>query len=187
MKFAKHCINAWMSNRLQIMLIYACESPGTNNAHQNICFNSLSSWLISIEFDNYVLSDVSFFIVEFITVTPWWARLSVKSPESRVFTQPFVQAQIKENIKALRHWRLWGAFTGDPVKSPHKGPVTRKCVHLMTSSCDVVNVTIRKPNNGRINACKTYMCTIMLLWDILSKHVSTVSFRFTLLQIVTNK
>ena len=44
---------------------------------------------------------------------------------SRLLTQPFVQAQIKENIKAPRlafvggiHW--W------PVNSPHKGPVTRK-------------------------------------------------------------
>ena len=31
-------------------------------------------------------------------------------------------AQIKENIKALRHWPLWGW----PVNSPHKWPVTRK-------------------------------------------------------------
>ena len=40
-----------------------------------------------------------------------------------------IQAQIKENIKAPRPWPLW------PVNSPHKGPVTRKCFHLMTSSC----------------------------------------------------
>ena len=26
---------------------------------------------------------------------------------------PFVQAQIKDNIKAPRHWPLWGEFTGD--------------------------------------------------------------------------
>ena len=30
-----------------------------------------------------------------------------------VFTQPFIYAQIKENIKAPRHWPLWGEFTGD--------------------------------------------------------------------------
>ena len=29
------------------------------------------------------------------------------------FTQSFVQAQIKENIKAPLHWPLWGKFTGD--------------------------------------------------------------------------
>ena len=27
--------------------------------------------------------------------------------------QPFVRAQIKENIRAPRHWPLWGGFTGD--------------------------------------------------------------------------
>ena len=29
-----------------------------------------------------------------------------------LFAQPFVWAQIKKNIKALRHWPLWGEFTG---------------------------------------------------------------------------
>ena len=37
----------------------------------------------------------------------------VKSPASRLFTEPFIQAQIKENIKAPRHWPLCGKFTGD--------------------------------------------------------------------------
>ena len=36
-------------------------------------------------------------------------RLSrLKSPASGLFTKPFVQAQIKENIKAPRHWPCWG-------------------------------------------------------------------------------
>ena len=35
-----------------------------------------------------------------------------KLPASRLFTQPFIQAQIKENIKAPRHWPLCGEFTG---------------------------------------------------------------------------
>ena len=30
-----------------------------------------------------------------------------------LLTQPFIQAQTKENIKAPRHWPLWGEFTGD--------------------------------------------------------------------------
>ena len=44
--------------------------------------------------------------------------------------------QLKENIKAPRHWPLCGEFTGDrwPVNSPHKWPVTRKMFPLMTSS-----------------------------------------------------
>ena len=36
------------------------------------------------------------------------------------FVQPFVQVQIKENIKAPRHWPLCDQWF------PHKGPVTRK-------------------------------------------------------------
>ena len=48
-----------------------------------------------------------------ITMTSKWARWRLKSPASRVFTQPFIQAQIKENIKAPRHWPLCGEFTGD--------------------------------------------------------------------------
>ena len=36
-------------------------------------------------------------------------------PASHLFTQPFIQ--IKENIKAPRHWPLWS------VNSPQKGPV----------------------------------------------------------------
>ena len=41
-------------------------------------------------------------------MTSWWARWRLKSPASRLFTQPFVQAQVKENIKAPRHRPLWG-------------------------------------------------------------------------------
>ena len=36
-----------------------------------------------------------------------------KSLRFALFTQPFIQAQIKENIKAQRLWPLWGEFTGD--------------------------------------------------------------------------
>ena len=43
----------------------------------------------------------------------FWARWRLKSPASRLFTQPFIQAKIKENIKAPRHWPLCGEFTGD--------------------------------------------------------------------------
>ena len=34
-------------------------------------------------------------------------------PASRLFTQPFIQTQVKENIKAPRHWSLCGEFIGD--------------------------------------------------------------------------
>ena len=46
----------------------------------------------------------------FITMTSQWPRRRLKSPASRLFTQSFIQ--IKENIKAPRHWPLCGEFTG---------------------------------------------------------------------------
>ena len=48
--------------------------------------------------------------------------------------QPFVQAQIKENIK-LRATGLCEGNSRWPAVSLRKGPVTRKIFHLMTSSC----------------------------------------------------
>ena len=59
--------------------------------------------------------------------------MRLKSPASRLFTQSFIQAQIKENIKAPRHWLLCGECTGTG-EIPAQRPVTRKCFHLMTSS-----------------------------------------------------
>ena len=47
-----------------------------------------------------------------ITMTSQWAWWRLRSPASRLFTQPFIQTQIKENIKAPRHWPLCGEFTG---------------------------------------------------------------------------
>ena len=40
----------------------------------------------------------------------------------RLFTQPFIQAQIKENIKAPGHWRLLEEFPGEfPAQKSSNG------------------------------------------------------------------
>ena len=52
----------------------------------------------------------------------------------RLLTQPFIQTQIKENIKAPRHWPLCGEFTGDRWILGTNGQWRGKCFHLMTSS-----------------------------------------------------
>ena len=49
----------------------------------------------------------------------------LKSPAFRLFTQPFVQVQIKENIKSASLAFVRGILRS-PVNSPYKGPVTRK-------------------------------------------------------------
>ena len=40
-------------------------------------------------------------------------RPRLKSPASRLFTQPFIQTPIKKIIKAPRHRPLWGGLTGE--------------------------------------------------------------------------
>ena len=61
--------------------------------------------------------------------------------ETETNSPPFprwhLHTQIKENIKARRHWPFRGIHQG-PMNSPHKGPVWRKMFHLMTSSWHVV-------------------------------------------------
>ena len=59
------------------------------------------------------VSHLSLNLNQYITVTSLWARWHLKSRASRLFTQPFIHAQIKENIKTPRHWPLCGEFTGD--------------------------------------------------------------------------
>ena len=73
----------------------------------------------------------------------WWVRWRLKSPASWLFTQPFVQVQIKENIKAPSHWHLCGEPTGDRWHSPHKRPGARK-IYL-------IDDVIMQPYIGRVN------------------------------------
>ena len=58
-----------------------------------------------------------------ITMTSQWARLRLKSPASRLFTQPFIQTQIKESSASLASVR---GIHRKAVNSPHKWPVTGK-------------------------------------------------------------
>ena len=67
------------------------------------------------------------------------ARWRLKSPASRLFTQPFIQARIKENFKAPRYRPLCGEFTGDRWIPRTNGQLCGKCFHLMTSSCEHIS------------------------------------------------
>ena len=84
-----------------------------------------------------------------ITMTSQWARWRLKSPASRLFTQAFIQAQIKENIKAPPHWSLCGEFTGNRWIPRTKGQWRGKCFHLMTSSC-VVQTLCKRIDEGSV-------------------------------------
>ena len=64
-------------------------------------------------------------IPKHIAMTSQWVRWRLKSPASSLFTQPFIQAQIKKHqssasfafVRGIPRW---------PVNSPHICPVTRK-------------------------------------------------------------
>ena len=60
-----------------------------------------------------------------ITVTSQWTRWRLKSLASRLFAQPFVQAQITETSK-LRVTGLCEENLPVADGSPHRGPVARK-------------------------------------------------------------
>ena len=67
--------------------------------------------------------------------------------------------QIKENIKAPRHWPLWGEFTSDRW-IPHKGLVTRKMFPF-----DDVIMRIPDPNLKYMYDCSQH-----------SDHVDSLSY-----------
>ena len=60
---------------------------------------------------NYICNNQTtlFKVAHHITATSWWERCHLKSPASRMFVQPFVQAQIKE-IEAPRYLPMTGGF-----------------------------------------------------------------------------
>ena len=60
--------------------------------------------------------------------------VSNHQPDNCLLNRLF-NAQIKENIKAPRHWPLWGEFAGNRWISRTKGQERGNCFHLMTSSC----------------------------------------------------
>ena len=102
-------------------------------------------------------------VTEATTVTSYWVRWRLKSPATPLFTHPFIQAKLKENIKAPRPWPLCGEFTGDWWIPHTKSQGGGKCFHLMTSSCDKcmiqVSLTHGGGENGHHLAEDIFKCT----------------------------
>ena len=77
--------------------------------YRQSCWGYVMVYISRIQHPRNVCMISSLIIFRSITVTSWWVRWRLKSPASRLLTQPFIQAKIKENIKALRH----GLFEGN--------------------------------------------------------------------------
>ena len=110
---------------------------------------------------------------------------------SRLFTQPLIQAQIKENIKAPRHWPLCGELTGDRwiprTKGQYRGmfpfddvimittarlyPYPAWLLHLHWGDPTIVSVPVTQPwiprfiINEKNN--KAWQDLVHILWDML--------------------
>ena len=72
----------------------------------------------------------------YITMTSWWARWRLKSPASRLFTQPFIQGA-DQNIKDPRHWPKWNYST---LLLQHF--LTRPVVNITLNDCDICEFDI---------------------------------------------
>ena len=94
-----------------------------------------------------------------ITVTSKWTRWRLKSTASRLFAQPFIQEQIKENVKAPRHWPLWG-----------NSPVTGEFSAQKASSTE--NVSIWWRHRGHYMICVT---KILIPWDIMWHRMKSMA------------
>ena len=68
------------------------------------CIGNLLLWVL------YFPSEKDNLTWSIITMPSQWARWRPKSPASRLFPQPFIQAHIKENTNAPCHWPLTGEF-----------------------------------------------------------------------------
>ena len=64
--------------------------------------------------------------VKYITATSKWVRWHLKWPASRLFTEPFIQVQIKKKHQSSVSLPFVQGIHRWPVNSPHKRSVTRK-------------------------------------------------------------
>ena len=82
----------------------------------------------------------------------------------------FIQTQIKENIKAPRHWPLCGESTGDRWIPRTNGQWRGNCFHLMTSSCKSPPTSYAPSNSCcTLNVRKLQDChvrTLRTLWPL---------------------
>ena len=78
---------------------------------------------------------------------------TMASPASPLFTQPFIQAQIKENVKAPCHWPLCGEFTGNSAQMAsnaanvsiwwrHHDLILPEYSNLSTQTCPIFHLRI---------------------------------------------
>ena len=104
---------------------------------------------------------------------------------TRLCTQPFAEAQIKENIKALRHWPLWGE---PPVTSgfPPQGRLAQKMltfhniIMILVSASSMFKAWINCMKNIMPNCIQVGGKWVGLSTErFLENNASELAFRFS--------
>ena len=99
-----------------------------------------ATWLytsfVTLCVSQYTVRPFCFNCRKFTHFILWLSRHS-KSPPSWLFAQSFVQAQMKENTKAPRHWPLWGESTGDRWIPSQRASNAEKSFHLTVTSSSI--------------------------------------------------
>ena len=92
-----------------------------------------------------------------ITMTSQWARLRLKSPASRLFTQPFIQGVDHRKHQSSASLAFVRGIHRGPVNSPHKWSVTRKMfpfddviMYYYTAYSTTMTSSERQPGTGKM-------------------------------------
>ena len=93
--------------------VYMLSPQWRHNGHDVSQLTTLTIvyWAVCAGIDQYLIS--SGIISDHYSDVIMGAMTSQISPALRLFTQPFIQTQIQENIKVPCQWPLCGEFTGD--------------------------------------------------------------------------
>ena len=125
LKLSYTTMTIWMTCFIVYMIMWHCHNCAQAlgriwhirwHHHVNNCNTPNDVQNKAIDFKTVSIATLTLYI---ITMTSSWGRWRLKSPPARLFTQPFIQAQMKENIKAPRHWPMCGECTCDRW-IPHK-------------------------------------------------------------------
>ena len=94
---------------------------------------------------------------------------------SRLLTQPFIHAQIKESIKTPRHWPLWGEFTGDrwiPRTMASNAENVSIWRHHVMSTFDTVTQVLREFRSPMI-----LLDDVNNSWWYQARHIHIIFYR----------
>ena len=106
-------VTSWLTKSLAIRLSFPQPDQAQNKGTTNYEFlqSTNNAEDISMSCQTFATVYRHWYIIHYYDVL--MGAMASKSPASRLFTQPFIQTQIRANIKAPRHWPLCGEFTGD--------------------------------------------------------------------------